>query len=239
MRRRMRPTLNLPIASSLISLMPPVVQMRRNVLECSWSGGIHVRLFSSHLMSTPDSRFFRQVFPNSGAHVHPSKLISYRALEAQRAAREGWGMLHHVHDMSTLPQYILFFSVIIFEFWSTVNTCLWNAWNEKAWFSSVTTAEKNSMGLKFHKELAWMLKWSSHIATPHEAFKTSYRMVIPFQLAIDGERDTKLWIDCRMRWWVWRSLVITDIALWFESFDSRYCGAMVTSVVNHDQLWYF
>lgn len=73
----------------------------------------YVHLFPSHLMSNPDSRFFREVFPNSGAHVHPSKSTSYRALEAQRAAREGWGVLYHVYDMSALLQYILFYLLSI------------------------------------------------------------------------------------------------------------------------------
>ena len=135
-------------------------------------------------------------------------------------------------------------SVINFELSSTVNTCLWDTWKEKAWFWSSTTTEKNSMELKFHKELAWMLKWSSHIMTPHEAFKTLYWMVIPFQLAIDREWETKLWIDCRMQWWIVSltmprdhrySVVIWPAILWCygdECCQSRSIVVLLTHYHN-------
>ena len=143
-------------------------------------------------------------------------------------------------------------SVINFELSSTVNTCLWDTWKEKAWFWSSTTAEKNSMELKFHKELAWTLKQSSHIVTPHKAFKTLYWMVIPFQLAIDRERETKLWIDCRMQWWIVSltmprdhrySIVIWPAILWCygdECCQSRSIVVLLTHYHNlPDLLMYF
>src|SRR6266567_8428769 len=44
---------------------------------------------SFFLVYSPDLHFAREVFPTGGTHGHPSKSTSYKALEAQRAAREG------------------------------------------------------------------------------------------------------------------------------------------------------
>jgi len=38
---------------------------------------------SFFLVYNPDLLFTREVFPAGGTHVHPSKLTSYKALEAQ------------------------------------------------------------------------------------------------------------------------------------------------------------
>jgi len=48
-----------------------------------------VRRFFSFSVHSPDLHFVREIFPTGGTHAHPSKSTSYKALEAQRAAREG------------------------------------------------------------------------------------------------------------------------------------------------------
>jgi hypothetical protein len=63
--------------------MPEEVDINDNPLRCR-----HV-LGSFFLVYSPDLLFTREVFPAGGTHADPSKLTSYKALEAQRAAREG------------------------------------------------------------------------------------------------------------------------------------------------------
>jgi hypothetical protein len=77
------------IASLSIFLMPLKASTQKHVPENFWNGGTGTVVISYSSVYGPHLLFIREVFPNGGTHAQPSKSTSHKALEAQRAAREG------------------------------------------------------------------------------------------------------------------------------------------------------